>query len=478
MMLLLLPRTSTSLARFALIMILAATMTRVARFRASQKTFLPLLLNNDIVSETSSSTTIIAPKTTTAIHNPSRFQTSTQLNIDRGMHILNMWSAGNMATWIYRGAGMIYPRESKAWYYWTKTRTKFLENKLEHAAQIRVNDVIFVAFSRLQEFTSRFLPLIHADVVLITTAFGHMYPDWVHTVAPNITDHPHIVAWFATNIGNYTGGYQRHTKVHSFPLGLKPEVGPAPYRRPIPFYRQVFLQNYYNATKKTNTLFVSPVRDTNGDRNKIVPPPPQGIMGYTEYLQHIAASYYVFSPDGDHPDCHRHYESIGLGAVAVTQLDPDLYPHFGPPGRNIIYHNTEWNMTKLIHEQLAVPPSIAGTSVERNMVFEEYWMEYVETVVQRPLRWWDGTAQRPALLQDFVLSNTAPLYLLSEDPPIDMIANAVATSLPTTTTATTAPPVVATVNASTAATINASAATAISHNVNETLADHTTVVRM
>ena len=41
--------------------------------------------------------------------------------------------------------------------------------------------------------------------------------------------------------------------------------------------------------------------------------------------------------------------------------------------------------------------------VNRNLVLEEYWMEYVERVAQRPLRWWDVVAQQRAWLRDFVI---------------------------------------------------------------------------
>ena len=55
-------------------------------------------------------------------------------------------------------------------------------------------------------------------------------------------------------------------------------------------------------------------------------------------------------------------------------------------------------------------------TVNRNMVFEEYWMEHVEQVVGWPLEWWDVTANRAAVLQDFVPVSTKPLHLLPADP--------------------------------------------------------------
>ena len=43
---------------------------------------------------------------------------------------------------------------------------------------------------------------------------------------------------------NYTGGFEFHPKVSPFPLGLKPKMGKAAYRNPVPFFRQVFLETW------------------------------------------------------------------------------------------------------------------------------------------------------------------------------------------------------------------------------------------
>lgn len=57
-----------------------------------------------------------------------------------------------------------------------------------------------------------------------------------------------LLRWFATTIGKFTGGNEFHPLVSPFPLGLKSNVG----------------------------------------------------------LREIVNSEYVISPDGKHPDCHRH----------------------------------------------------------------------------------------------------------------------------------------------------------------------------
>lgn len=99
-----------------------------------------------------------------------------------------------------------------------------------------------------------------------------------------------------------------------------------------------------------------------------------------EYWSRIHKSHYILSPDGDRPECHRHYEAIGLGCMPITSLDSHLHRHLKG---NVVYAEHHWNLTEL--EKKLDPEPV----VNRRLVFEEYWMEYVERIVGRPMRWWD-----------------------------------------------------------------------------------------
>jgi len=107
----------------------------------------------------------------------------------------------------------------------------------------------------------------------------------------------------------------------------------------------------------------------------------------------------VLSPNGDHPDCHRTYEAIGLGVIPITELDPFLYRHLEEAP--VVYQNTNWNVTWL-EETLPEPDP---DKLNRNLVFEEYWMEYVERIVGRELQWWDKQTSRKNRLVDFAEGN-------------------------------------------------------------------------
>jgi hypothetical protein len=64
-----------------------------------------------------------------------------------------------------------------------------------------------------------------------------------------------------------------------------------------------------------------------------------------------------------------------------------------------VYNTTDWNLT-VLKQQL---PLMHHAQPNKNMVFEEYWMEYVERVIGMPLRWWDYKQQAHAYLADFAM---------------------------------------------------------------------------
>ena len=398
---------------------------------------------------------------------PRRFSTNTQLNIDRGLNIINCWSAQRIAAWIYEGQR----NDNKRRRTWRLSGGRGREEPVQkllggriHGASssptksIRQNDTIFVSHWVLKEFVEDFLPLIKVDIVIISTAFHMSYPQWVGPhYGRSITEHPHVLKWFTTDIANYTGGMQDHPKVSSFPIGLKPDRpgSKKDYRSPLQSYRTAFLRYHNNVRNASNTstkitqerrrrrkqikIFAGPLGDTTPKRKGV--PATKEKMNYTHYLEELAGSQYVLSPDGDHPDCHRHYEAIGLGTVPITQLDPNYYSHLEEG--NIVYSNNDWNLTSLQEtlptvvvdddddEEKAmrqtIPLSAAADTVaskiptkgkkpNQNMIFEEYWMEYVEQKSGRPLRWWDALQNKAVTLDNFVTATTmsAPLFEQSQ----------------------------------------------------------------
>lgn len=254
-------------------------------------------------------------------------------------------------------------------------------------------DTIFVSYYTLDKFVADFLPVINTSFVLISTPRGDV-PVVKKSTSQKIVENPFLLRWFATNIGKFTGGKEYHPLVSPFPLGLKSNVGSREFQQPIPHYKKAFLE-FWNTSSvnKKQRIFAGQLSKTSNFR-KNIPSGPR--LPYQKYLREIANSEYVISPDGKHPDCHRHYEALGLGAVPITQMNPYLYSHLndGP----VIFNNSEWDLKEL---EKILPSNI---TVNRNMIFEEYWMEHVESIVQRPLKWWDVLQQKPSRLENFVIN--------------------------------------------------------------------------
>jgi hypothetical protein len=331
------------------------------------------------------------------VHRPRRFSEETQLNIHRGLNLVNQWSGQRIATWIYDGQQVLEKKQCS----WVdvEEKEKFLKTRKD-VKKVDHNDTIFVAHGKLQEFVSDFLPYLEVEVVIISTAFQNFYPPGLEPVGRNFTQNSHVLHWFVCNVNHYSGGMQDHPKVSPFPLGLKPKMGGRDFQNPIPHYRKAFMKFYNTTHKKSTSIFVGYLARTTSARDGV--PNAGKRIPYKKYLENIAEAHYVICPDGRNPDCHRNYESIGLGAVPITQLDPRYYNHFEEG--SIVYNVTEWNLTKL-EETLPVPTIKAPN---RNMIFEEYWLEYMEHRAGRPLRWWDVLQGKSAMLDDFL---TSPLHV-------------------------------------------------------------------
>jgi len=78
-------------------------------------------------------------------------------------------------------------------------------------------------------------------------------------------------------------------------------------------------------------------------------------------------------------------------------LDPYEYRHLRDAP--VLYNTTTWSLNGTTALQMMGLKEFPV--VNRNMVFEEYWMEYVERIVAHPLRWWDRVKKQKSLLTAF-----------------------------------------------------------------------------
>jgi hypothetical protein len=269
----------------------------------------------------------------------------------------------------------------------------------ESAILVQKYDSIYVPFVQLEHFVNETLPHIQNEFVLLSGQ-NSLPPNPVpRRVYDVIIQHSLILKWFLQNLPiNAHNPYD--PKLAPFPYGLHP-MQPAALLAEMK--KKVTKNNfmYLSWFKKSNNMNVR--RDIpNGEK-----------VATDEYLRRMHQSSYVLSPDGDRPECHRHYEAIALGTVPITSLDPHFYRHLKA---NVVFDEHQWNLTEL-EARLPRRPE-----VNQRLIFGEYWMEYVEREVGHPMRWWDPSRDVRCLLKEIqdVVKNISTEHRPNDELPRDV----------------------------------------------------------
>lgn len=321
-------------------------------------------------------------------------------NLARGANIMTSISGCHIAAWVY------YESPERRTPDCGDSRRTSKQQRWSHRGNLgpipdnlQAFDTVFVHKRMVQTFVENTLPYLQTPIILLTGSYENSKPFRVDkNHLQQLLESPMIVHWFCTNIYETLGMKSSlPPKLHPMALGVEP-FGKDPKRHPLPVsvIRDTLLRYAGTLPNKTIGVFeayTSPF--TNPNRKNI----PRGIkMPLPDYLDHMARSKFVISPNGHKPDCFRHYEALAFGAIPITELDPILYSHLkaGP----VIFNNSHWwNITETQALQLLnvteFPP------VNRNLIFEEYWMEDMEASVGQHLRWYDIRRNRRSKLQDF-----------------------------------------------------------------------------
>lgn len=310
-------------------------------------------------------------------------------------HFLTTMSGCRMARWVI-------PTADEEHFYFRDCDSASSEQQLwqndNRTSLLQNGDTFYVTFEKLPYFVNHVLSNLTAKVVVISGQIQNAIPTEDETIIERLLDHPNVLAWFCQNLQRYATKFVQHTKVHPFPYGLQEVVN----RRNsgLHAFRRTFSKSI--SLRKRRHVWAGPLGGTTKKR-KSIPSAPK--MEIEEYYRNVASSQYLLSPNGDRPECYRHYEAIGLGTLPITELDPYLFRHLA--GAPVIYENQDWNLTRL-QEEL---PKINDTVVNRNLILEEYWMEYVDWTVGQVLRWWNVETKQPR----FVLELIAGQHQFIED---------------------------------------------------------------
>jgi hypothetical protein len=330
------------------------------------------------------------------------FSRSENLNalISLGPHFLTTISGCRMARWVYPTATL----KNRYRDCQDVPRAKILlpsslNNTLDY---LQPFDTIYVTFQKLPNFVETILPLLKTDVVILS---GQIYkmPPLEDSVIQSLLEHPQVVHWFVQNLNVHVDLDKVHdpTKISPFPYGLKETTHKhhSKDEEALQTYRDIFfkslIQQKSKRSKKNPSIYIGPLHPWPERVAKKIPGASHWKQYLTpsEYYTQLSQHEFVLSPNGDRPECYRHYEALGLGVVPITELDHRYYSHLqdGP----VVFDVADWNITHL-QETLQLVPRPAL----RNVILEEYWMEYVEQQVGHPLQWWDSSVNCSTTLSE------------------------------------------------------------------------------
>ncbi|KAL9178457.1 hypothetical protein ACHAXT_003787 [Thalassiosira profunda] len=310
--------------------------------------------------------------TNSSVGSPLLFKVNDVAVVINGTRFLTTQSGCRMARWLYTQE-------------WGAKRSRNEcadlsppERVLRHPAQLQAGDTVFVPHTALDQFAMEMLDEISVGVVVISGR-THGCNSAKNETIKRLLDNVHLKHWFCQNLERYGGENCRHPKLSPFPYGLK-EIG---HKGPRIFsaYKRIFYESLSwkgPQTEKARFIFAGPLGNTNVGRAGI---PKTGNLPPGEYFEKMARSSYILSPNGDRPETYRHYEAIGLGVAPITELDPFLYRHLSNSGA--VFNNSDWSISSL-ESKLDPEPTVT-----RNLIWEDYWVEWIESVVETSLNWND-----------------------------------------------------------------------------------------
>jgi hypothetical protein len=164
---------------------------------------------------------------------------------------------------------------------------------------------IFVKTDYLSEFSG-----LLSKIKKNFTLFTHNSDIPITTSNLNISNHPHLITWFAQNV-NVT-----HEKIKSIPIGLANKRWD---HGNIETLKGVLEKNH----KKDNLVFCGFDVNTNIKErmeclNNIQPYSISKKLSFDEYLTNVSKSYFTISPNGNGIDCHKHWESMYLKTIPIV----------------------------------------------------------------------------------------------------------------------------------------------------------------
>lgn len=271
----------------------------------------------------------------------------------------------------------IFPKTEKATKYDHITGNKFRALANYHIdkevlsfnpAQIKNGDIIYVKTDFLTYFFRSVFPRIQNRFILISHNSDASAPS---TFAAYL-EHPHIIAWLGQNCDAAP-----HPKFIPIPIGFANEEwshgNPQMIEEALRYAGTIKDQNRHSL------LYINFSPSTNPVRKQLITFFKNNKLAFfaqvkdsKDYLREITHFRYILSPWGNGLDCHRTWEALCMGCIAIVKtstLDP-LYKDLP-----VIIVN-DWD--QITEEFLASKyQEMHNKDFSRNKLFMPYWRELI-----------------------------------------------------------------------------------------------------
>ena len=183
-----------------------------------------------------------------------------------------------------------------------------------NASTVKAGDTIFVYISYLSIFFSKIHPRIKHPYILLTGNADNSIPGKFESYL----NEPKLIAWFGRNaVGN-------HPKIFPLPIGIVPKFYPT--RGNTNLIEQIIENNF----EKIYLLCMNFAVHTNKKERQPIQQLFKGKVfcyfaenkPFSEYLQDMAKSKFVLSPDGNGIECHRTWEALMVNCIPIVKSGP------------------------------------------------------------------------------------------------------------------------------------------------------------
>jgi len=233
------------------------------------------------------------------------------------------------------------------------SKFKIGNNLLDCKKKIKKGDIIAVQIKYLGIFLNKILPQLKNPIKLITYQW-HLPQIHKNDISDFVLNHPMIMKWYCQN-----PIYPLSEKYIPFPYGIMKNSDMST------IIDEILLNRNIKKDELLGNLWVS--KKTNKSREIL---PDGNKCNRDEYYNNISKYKFLLSPIGDRNDTYRHYESIGLGTIPVSNVSINYKFIFED---NMHYVNSTEEMVELLNNNK--PLEHKYKEPNRNLILTDYWVE-------------------------------------------------------------------------------------------------------